>query len=88
MTGFANLASMGTTKKFSDYVQIKEAAEILGVSPSTIRNWARAGKLPEHRHPVNEYRLFDRADLQDLLDRVRQPHAPDASRRPSQERSA
>ena len=49
--------------KLSDYLRISEAAEYLGVSPNTLRNWERAGKIVAHRHPVNDYRLFQREDL-------------------------
>ena len=50
-----------------DYLQIKEAAEFLGVSPSTLRNWERRGRLTPHRHPINHYRLYRKADLERLL---------------------
>ena len=56
--------------KLSDYFRISEAAEYLGVSPNTLRNWERAGKIVAHRHPVNDYRLFKREELDALLDQV------------------
>ncbi len=56
--------------KLRDYLRISEAAEYLGVSPNTLRNWERAGKIGAHRHPVNHYRLFRQQDLDALLDRV------------------
>jgi predicted site-specific integrase-resolvase len=31
--------------KLSEYVKVAEAADILGVSPGTLRNWAEAGKI-------------------------------------------
>ena len=40
------------------YMTIKEAAKYLGVSPLTLRNWDRRGKLTAFRHPVNNYRLY------------------------------
>jgi excisionase family DNA binding protein len=55
-----------------DYVRIKEAAEFLGVSQNTLRNWGRAGKITEHRHPVNGYRLYKRSDLQAMLRQIEQ----------------
>lgn len=53
-----------------DYLTVKDAAEFVGVTPNTIRNWGRHAKIPEYRHPVNNYRLFKRADLQALLDKA------------------
>jgi MerR family copper efflux transcriptional regulator len=56
--------------KLSDYLRISEAAEYLGVSPNTLRNWVNAGKIAAIRHPVNDYRLFKREDLDALLKQV------------------
>jgi excisionase family DNA binding protein len=54
----------------ADYLTVGEAAAKLGVSPGTLRNWDRAGKLKPHRHPVNGYRLYRRAELEKLLAKV------------------
>jgi len=51
----------------SDYLTVGEAAETLGVSRATLRNWDKAGKLKPYRHPVNGYRLYDRNELETLL---------------------
>jgi DNA (cytosine-5)-methyltransferase 1 len=53
------------------YVQVKEAAELLDVSPNTIRAWGATGKLAEYRHPANNYRLYRRRDIEGLLKRLR-----------------
>jgi excisionase family DNA binding protein len=53
------------------YLRVKEAAELLGVAPNTVRSWGEAGKIPEYRHPVNNYRLYRRAELERLLKRVK-----------------
>jgi DNA (cytosine-5)-methyltransferase 1 len=45
------------------YVLVQEASEILGVCPNTVRTWGAEGKIPEFRHPVNNYRLYRKADL-------------------------
>lgn len=50
-----------------DYLTIREAATFLGVSPNTLRNWERAGKIATHRHPLNGYRLYKQTDLEALL---------------------
>ncbi|MBK9713205.1 MAG: MerR family DNA-binding transcriptional regulator [Kouleothrix sp.] len=53
--------------RLPDYVQIKEAAALLGVAENTLRNWERSGKIRVYRHPVNNYRLYKRADIVALL---------------------
>jgi len=58
---------MGT---FSDFLTIGEAASILGVAVSTLRNWDREGKLRAARHPVNRYRLYRRKDLELLIEQL------------------
>jgi excisionase family DNA binding protein len=54
-------------RSFRDYLTVKAAAEFLGVSPETLRNWDDAGKLRAIRHPVNGYRLYDPRALETLL---------------------
>jgi excisionase family DNA binding protein len=54
------------------YRRVKEAAELLGVAPNTVRSWGEAGKIPEYRHPVNNYRLDKRAELERLLKKIKQ----------------
>ena len=58
--------------KLSDFMKIADAAEYLGVSPNTLRNWETAGKIIAHRHPVNGYRLFKKEELDELLNRAAQ----------------
>ncbi len=60
--------------KLKDFLRISEAAEYLGVSPNTLRNWENAGKIVAYRHPVNSYRLFKKEELDALLRQV-QPSA-------------
>jgi len=50
---------------------IKEAAAYLGVAPNTLRNWGASGKLKERRHPMNDYRLYTKAELDRLVKRVK-----------------
>ena len=57
-------------EKLSDYMRVAEAADYLGVSPNTLRNWVNAGKIAAVRHPVNDYRLFKKEDLRCLLKKV------------------
>jgi predicted site-specific integrase-resolvase len=50
-----------------NYLSIKDAAEFVGVSPGTLRNWDRAGKIATHRNPLNGYRLYKKSELEILL---------------------
>ncbi len=46
-----------------EWVSLREAADILGVHPATVRNWADRGDLPTRRTPGG-HRRFRRSDLQ------------------------
>ncbi|MBX3197912.1 MAG: MerR family DNA-binding transcriptional regulator [Labilithrix sp.] len=45
---------------------VKDAAAFVGVSEATLRRWDRAGKLRARRHPMNDYRLYLKKDLERL----------------------
>lgn len=53
--------------RFDEYLTVGEAAEMLGVSPWTLRNWDKAGKLRTLRHPQSGYRIYRHQDLEALL---------------------
>lgn len=53
------------------FLTVSEAAAFLGIAPNTIRNWGRDQKIHEYRHPVNNYRLYKKKDLERLLKSVR-----------------
>lgn len=44
-----------------------EAAEYLGVKPATLRGWARAGIVPNHRLPGGRERRYHSAELDAAL---------------------
>jgi excisionase family DNA binding protein len=46
----------------SEWVSLRHAAEILGVHPATVRNWADKGELPSRR-TAGGHRRFRKADL-------------------------
>ena len=48
------------------YYNIKQAAKILHVTPLTLRNWDKQGKLKPYRNPANNYRVY-RADQLELF---------------------
>jgi MerR family transcriptional regulator, copper efflux regulator len=63
--------------KLRDYLRTSDAADYLGVSPNTLRNWERVGKIVAHRHPTNRYRLIQQKDLDTLLYQVERPPGRD-----------
>jgi len=58
---------------FQNYLRIKKAAEFIGVSGSTLRNWERNRKITTYRHPINRYRLYKKSDLEALLKKIEKP---------------
>ena len=63
----------------SDYLRTSQAAEFLGVSAGTVRNWEKQGKLRAHKLPQNGYRLFLKTDLEEVLREVKDSAANRAS---------
>jgi DNA-binding transcriptional MerR regulator len=48
----------------SPFLTSEQVATILGVTKRTLKNWLRAGKIPEpERNPANNYRLWRPAHL-------------------------
>ena len=72
MITFNKVRELRDMPNISSLLTVSEAAALLGVSTSTIRNWDRAGKLKAVRHPINNYRLYKRQQLQSLLDHLTQ----------------
>ncbi|KKP56638.1 MAG: hypothetical protein UR80_C0002G0005 [Parcubacteria group bacterium GW2011_GWB1_35_5] len=54
----------------NQYITIKEASTILGVTKLTLRNWDKSGKLLAHRHPFNNYRVYKLEDIDKVLDMI------------------
>jgi excisionase family DNA binding protein len=53
------------------YLTIKEAANRLGVTPLTLRNWDKAEKLKAYRHPINNYRIYRTEEIELFLRKIR-----------------
>jgi MerR family transcriptional regulator, copper efflux regulator len=68
-------------ERLDGYLRIREAAEFPGVSPNTLRSWGREEKVLEFRHPVNNYRLYRRSDLEAVLRQVSRPGRAAGKRR-------
>jgi len=52
------------------FYTIKEAAEFLGVTPLTLRNWDKNGKFLAGRHPISNYRIYKMEHLETLLKEI------------------
>lgn len=55
------------TKK---YLTIKEVANLLGITPLTLRNWDKAGKLKACRNPINNYRVYKPEEIELFLRKI------------------
>ena len=49
------------------YYTINQFSEILGVTPQTLRNWDRSGKLPPHHTSGNGYRYYSHEQLNQVM---------------------
>jgi len=49
------------------YLNVNEVAKLIGVTPLTVRNWDKRGKLEAYRNPVNNYRMYKIEDVEGLL---------------------
>ena len=52
------------------YLTVKEVADLLGVTPLTLRNWDKSGKLKAYRNPINNYRIYKPGDIELLLRKI------------------
>lgn len=62
-----------STGAHEDLLTVSEAASVFGVTPTTIRNWDKNGKLLSHRHPKNDYRLYSFSDLTKIVPANQRP---------------
>ena len=61
----------------AQYLTIKEASELIGVTPTTLRNWDKSEKLVARRDPVNNYRLYSIEDVTRFLQERRATYSTD-----------
>jgi DNA-binding transcriptional MerR regulator len=57
-------------RTLASYLKVSDAAKLLGVTPKTLRNWDRSGKLKPVRNPANGYRLYCPEDIASFLSRL------------------
>jgi excisionase family DNA binding protein len=53
-------------KRIQGFMTVKEAADYLGVKPITLRRWDKKGKLKTRRHPMNNYRIYTRKEVEKI----------------------
>lgn len=56
--------------KFDEFMKIKEAAKLIGVTPTTLRLWEARGKISSYRNPVNNWRMYKRDEIEALLKNI------------------
>ena len=52
------------------YLTVQEVAKMLGVTPLTLRNWDKSGKLKALRNPLNNYRIYKPEDIELFLRKI------------------
>ena len=52
------------------YLTVKEVAKMLGVTPLTLRNWDKSGRLKAYRNPINNYRIYKSEQIELFLRKI------------------
>jgi site-specific DNA-methyltransferase (adenine-specific) len=52
------------------YLSVSQAAEMLNVSPETLRRWDNSGKFKSSRHPINNYRVYSENQVLSLVEEM------------------
>lgn len=63
---------MAKESQHNEWVSLRQAADLLGVHPATVRNWADRGDLPMRRTPGG-HRRFRRSDLEQWIETRQSP---------------
>ncbi len=59
-----------------EYMGIKDASIKLCVTKLTLRNWDLAGKLTAKRHPINNYRVYLKKDIDEIIRKIESGEKP------------
>jgi len=54
-----------------EYITIKEAADLLGITPQTLRAWEGKGELVPFRNPINNYRVYKISQIEEFIEGMR-----------------
>ena len=61
------------SENLHEWLNLSDAAALLGVHPSTLRSWSDRGDIPAHRTP-GKHRRFRRADIEHWANSRREAH--------------
>ena len=54
-----------------EFITIKDAAKLLGVTPQTLRTWEEKGELIPFRNPINNYRVYKINQIERFIEDMR-----------------
>lgn len=52
------------------FINVGEAAKILGISNETLRRWDKSKKFESVRHPINNYRVYTESSVMSLVEEL------------------
>lgn len=52
--------------KASNFIRTQQAADLLGVTPTTLRRWHVTGKFLGYKHPITGFLYYKLSELNDL----------------------
>lgn len=52
------------------YINVGQAAKLIGVSAETLRRWDKSGKFESVRHPINNYRVYPESNVLSLVNEL------------------
>lgn len=58
------------------FITIHQAAQLIGVSALTLRNWDNSHKFRAARHPMNNYRVYTLDQIESLMKKIGLPKPP------------
>lgn len=58
------------------FITIHQAAQLIGVSALTLRNWDKSSKFRAARHPMNNYRVYTLEQIESLMKKIGLPKPP------------
>lgn len=56
--------------RVNEYLTSGEAANLLGISKITLKNWHTTGKLIAHVNPITRFRLYRLVDINNIIEKL------------------